>query len=185
MKTRIKAPSIPELTDRTSAELALQDLATLANAQRKIIADRDAEMLKIGERCAPHLAKIENSINSLTQQLQRWAEANPSEFPKDRKSIPMSAGTIGFRTGTPKLALLSRAWSWDKVLSSIKLSGFFPSFIRTKEEVDKDAILGDYSDKIVADFELTALGLKVTQTESFFIEPNLTDTDPRQTITTK
>jgi len=112
--------------------------------------------------------------------LRAWAEASPDQFPKGIKSLALAAGTLGFRTGTPKLALLSRAWNWEKVLTQAQR--LIPAFIRSKPELDKEAILSQRDEEILQ-YAIKACGMKVVQDESFYIEPNLTDTDARQTET--
>jgi phage host-nuclease inhibitor protein Gam len=182
---RIKV-TLPLLTTRDDAEFALSELAIAVNQQRKITADRDAAVLAINQRVEGPLGDLDQVIKQHTDALRAWAEANPDQFPRDRKSIIMTSGTLGFRTGTPKLALISRAFTWEKVLDCIKASKWaWAGFIRTKEEVDKDAILGTHSqveDKTAHAADLRSIGLKVVQDETFFVDPDLTKLQTRQTV---
>jgi phage host-nuclease inhibitor protein Gam len=113
-------------------------------------------------------------IKEKSEALRAWAEANPDQFPRDRKSIQFVTGVLGFRTGTPKLALLGKT-TWDMALRAVM--GLLPNFVRNEPAIDKEAILAQRDE--LADF-LPKVGLKVTQEEAFFIEPALTDTDARQ-----
>ena len=177
---RLKTQIEPVIQTRDDAEAAMNELALTVNNQRRIITQRDKEILGITEQWANKLAEISDEIKTLTEQLRVWADTNSDQFPKDRKSIELASGKLGFRTGTPKLALYSRSFTWDKVLGFIRSK--MPEFIRTKEEVDKEAILGGYSmsgDKPKADADLRSVGLRVTQDESFFIEPDLTTFEQR------
>jgi len=170
------------LTSRSEAEACLNELAVLMNNQRKVVADRDAAVLAINERVAPELTRLSTDISEHTETLQAWAQANPSEFPKDRKSLKLTSGTLLFRTGQPKLELLSRAFSWQKVLSLV--SSKMPAFVRRKEEVDKEGLLGlvsQVSDKDAAAATLREIGLQVTQDESFEVKPDLTEQESKQT----
>ena len=181
---RIKI-NLPTLTSRDDAEACMNNLACVVNNQRQALARRDADILAINDEFAPELAHYDETIKHLTDQLRHWAEANPDQFPKDRKSLKLVSGILGFRTGTPKLALLSRAWSWDKVLAAIaSIKEMAEMFIRTKQEVDKEAIIGVYNPIVttpVAQDELRRIGVKIVQDESFFAEPDLTQFDTRQT----
>ncbi len=180
MKTRIKL-NLPLITTRDEAEAVMNDLATYVNERRKVTADLDAEILSAKDDYAPDLTALDEVIKSTSDHLRAWAEANPAEFPKDRKSIVLASGTLGFRTGTPKLALLSRAFNWERVLALVEQ--YWPSFIRIKKEVNKEEILSLYagaSNQSASDAELKRLGLKVTQEESFYIEPKLTELTTRQ-----
>ena len=181
---RIKI-NLPFPTTRDEAECLMTDLAIVVNNQRKIQADRDAAVLEINERCAPDLAQCEELIKAHTEALRAWAEANPDQFPKGRKSLPMSNGVLGFRTGTPKLSLFSRAFTWEKVLQALRAASAWCNYIRIKEEVDKEAILASHSqclDKPTFEADLRRFGIKVSQDESFYVEPNLTETTARQTV---
>ena len=179
-RNRIKI-ELPQIQSRDEAEAVMNDLANTANNKRKLVARLDAAVLQAQEAAAPGIAACDDAIKAKSDALRAWAEANPEAFGK-KKSIAFLAGTLGFRTGTPKVALLSRAWTWGKVLEAINARAF--QFVRTSEEVDKDAILAfvaspqDATD--AANIErnvLTPIGVKVVQEESFFVEPNLTDAE--------
>jgi phage host-nuclease inhibitor protein Gam len=97
MKTkRIKSALTPLLESRDDAEACLNDLANAVNNLRQAQAIRDARVLEINEHYAPAFALLDQSIREYTTALQLWAEANPSDFPKGRKSLVMTSGTIGF-----------------------------------------------------------------------------------------
>ncbi len=157
---------------RDAAEAVMNDLAQTANNKRKLVAKRDHEVLAINAKYEPDLAACDADLKAKTNALNAWAAAHPEEFPKGRKSIEFLSGTVGFRTGTPKLALLSRGWTWEKVTEAV--GKLLPNFIRNKPEVDKEAIIGQRDE--LAEF-LPRVGVKITQGETFFAEPNLTQMD--------
>jgi len=182
-KSRISKP-VAQLATRADAEMAVNELATAENNRRKLAAQMDAEILAIQERYQPSIALCKAAIAARTDALENWASANPQEFPKNKKSIAFLVGTIGFRTGTPKVSLLSRAWNWEKVLAAIQARAF--QFVRTSEEVDKDAILSFVAscqtpeDRSATEQNvLTPIGVKVSQGETFYVEPNLTALEAR------
>ena len=175
MKTRIKIKMQTPAT-REEAEAVMNELALAENNKRHISTVLDREILAAQERVAPALAQCEEVIREKSAALKAWAEANPHLFSK-RKSIDLLAGTLGFRTGTPKLALLNKQWNWETVTEAVQ--HFLPNFIRNKPEVDKEAILGQREEEIIK-FTLPKCGLKVTQGESFFVEPNLTETEAQK-----
>ena len=173
-KQRIKI-KLPIITDRHEAEAVMNEVANATNNRRKFIADADALKLKIDEKYALSIAACDEVIKSKSDALRAWAEANPDAFQKGRKSIEFASGILGFRTGTPKLALLNRSWTWDKVLERLKTN--FPNFIRIKREVDKDAVLAFAVATSPTADAITSNGMKVVQEESFYVEPALTDTE--------
>ena len=171
---RIKV-TLELITSRDEAETVMNELAQSKNSERRLTAQRDEEALLVNAKYEGRLAECAEAIKAQTEVLRAWAEANPDQFPKDRKSLKLTSGTLGFRTGMPRLALLSRAFNWERVLGLIEQ--FWPGFIRLKKEADKEGLLAMHSqatDKAAADAELKRCGLRVDQAESFFIEPDLT-----------
>ena len=181
MKNRITV-SLPSLLTREDAESAMTELAQHVNNRRKLITKRDGQILAINKDYEQPLAALDDRIETTTDTLRAWAESTPDAFPKGRKSLDLVSGIIGFRTGMPRLALLSRAFNWERVLHLVEQ--FWPACVRLKKEVDKEQLLSLHAqaeDKPAAEAELKRLGLKVVQDETFFIDPKLTDTDTRQT----
>jgi len=177
-KSRIKV-KLPAIVTREEAEAIMNDLAVSANTLRHVISVRDGRILEINNRFAPDIAQNEASIKLCTDALRAWAEANPDQFPKNRKSLDLANGTLGFRSGTPKLALLNRKWTWAKALTAVRT--LLPAFIRNLPEIDKEALIAQRGEETIQ-YALPHVGLKITNDESFFIEPKLTDTDARQTV---
>lgn len=168
MKTRLKK-KIVTLPTRADVEILLADIRHLKIGLLKIKADREEAIKKIDDRCAGPLNDIQKMLDEKISEVQAWAEANPQEF-ENRKSLEFTHGTIGFRTGTPKLALLSRAWDWGKALAAV--CHYLPNFIRSTPEIDKEAIIAQRDDQAIQ-LALPRCGLKVTQAESFYVEPNI------------
>ena len=92
---------------------------------------------------------------------------NQAELFSKKKSLEMVHGTIGFRTGTPKLKTL-KGFTWASALQLVK--EFLPDFIRSTEEIAKDKLLADREDETVA-ANLGRCGITVVQDESFYVEP--------------
>lgn len=172
---RIKALASNLLT-RADVERMVSEIRALKISERKIKADRDAAVKKIDDGCAPHLDRIQAEVERLVSLCGSWAELHPEEFDK-RKSIECTHGVFGFRTGTPKLALLSRAWNWDRVLAAVQ--SMLPNFIREKPEIDKESLLAQRDEKDIQ-WALMQCGMKVVQDEAFFVEPDLTETEKRE-----
>jgi phage host-nuclease inhibitor protein Gam len=171
---RIKSPITDLLESRDAAERVMSDLTSNVNRQRYVVSRRDKAVLEITKPYDEDLAGLATRIAAQTESLRAWAEANPAEFGK-RKSIEMIDGTIGFRTGTPALKLLSRAWNWAKALAAVERT--LPNFIRSKPEIDKEAIISQREE--LKEF-LPSCGLKVDQGETFFVEPKLSEIETVQ-----
>ena len=170
--SRIKK-TMAVLPDREAAEMALNELGLIESNRRRLAAEMDQEILDIKAAYQGQLSECELKVAELTDQLQAWAVANPQEFAKGAKSLAWPAGRLGFRTGMPKLALLNRSWTWAKVLDWVK--SHFPRCVRTKDELDKEAVLSGHAGKLLSDADLATCGMKVVQDETFFVEPVLTE----------
>lgn len=184
-QTRIKRPTTPTPISREEAELILNDIALATANKQKLVAAKNNALLAVQKFHAPGIALCDTAIADLTAQLQAWAEANRAVVFAKRKSLVWPGGKFGFRTGTPKLCLLNRKWSWDSVLTKVK--ALVPDWVRTKEELDKEAVLADHATDDVHQAtaeELAKMGMKVTQDEGFFVEPAIESVEARQTTTT-
>ncbi len=178
-KTRVKNEVAP-VKDRAMAEEVLLELAATINAKIALNASMDARLLEIKGEYQAELAEGELRITNLLARLEQYASTHPEIFPKDRKSVVWPAGKFGWRTDPPSLALLKRSFGWAQILAVI-VSKRLRKFVRTKIEVDKDAILARCGTlEKPTRFQtrtLPALGLKLNQEEKFFVEPDLTRTE--------
>ena len=171
---------VPTIATRDEAEGVMNAIALIANNKRTITARRDKELLAVKEKYTSQLTECDAVMQIEVKKLEAWAKANPTEFPKNKKSLVLLAGTIGFRKDTPSLVLLNRSFTWGKIAATL-IKNKWRKFTRVKVEVDKDAILarsGTLEKPTKFQLEtLPVLGLKIVQDENFFIEPNLTDAE--------
>lgn len=177
MSNRIKLP--PTKISRARAEELLGEIAALTVEQRKAQTAMDERITTVREHYQERLVPLGKQIEEKTVMLESWAASNPGEFPKGRKSIEMLHGVLGYRTGTPKLKLLSRR-TWDLVLEAMRGTPL-RGFIRSKEEVNKEGLLAGYAQNTVRDSDLSEIGCKVVQDEAFFVEVKLEEMPTRQT----
>lgn len=175
-KNRIKV-KLPQISTRIEAEAAVGHIAQLVLNRKSITANMDEQIVAVRSRCEGSLSEIETLLDATTEALRIWAQAHPEEFPKDRKSIDLVQGVIGFRTGTPKLVPLNRRWTWEKITTALRT--YLPAFLRDHPEVDKEAILAQRDEQAIKE-ALPLVGLKVVQDEGFYVEPKLTKVETRQ-----
>jgi len=161
MSRRIKIAG-PIVKSPEEAETLLGEIAAASHQRDGYAADLRARLTAITAEYEELLGPLNKAIAEKATVLEAWA--GTQEFEKGKKSREFLHGVIGFRTGTPKLKCLPK-WNWDRVLD-----GLPPRFIRTAEEVDKAKLLADYGAGVLKDEELEALGCKVGQDESFFID---------------
>jgi phage host-nuclease inhibitor protein Gam len=166
MATKRLKTNVDEIETREEMEKVIGGIADATITRDGLMAKMDAEITEIRSRYEVEITGLGICIDTLMDKAQRWAEANPDAF-GDRKSIEMIHGTVGFRTGTPKLKLLS-GWTWNKVLEFLVINKL-TDFIRSKQDVDKELILSNRD--CLKEQTLRQIGVRVVQDETFFVEP--------------
>ncbi|MBN8246220.1 MAG: host-nuclease inhibitor Gam family protein [Verrucomicrobia bacterium] len=175
MSKRIKHTA-PAIRSRSEAEDVLGQIRQLTIERNQRMLERDHVIQGIQEQHAGPLEAIETELTQKTELLSGWADANPSEF-AGKKSLQMTHGQVGWRVGNPTLKTLS-GWTWDRVLEKLKSAATYAGFIRTKQEVDKAAILA--MRESLLDGDLREMGVRVVQEDAFFVEPDLENPENRR-----
>lgn len=181
-KSRIKTSALPTAITRDQADSFVSQITQLTIERNHLIAEMDEEIATARSRYEVTLGNLDARIEEATKRVREWACANTHEF-GSRKSIIFTQGVIGFRTGTPKLKTLA-GWTFARVLNEL-IKRKVKAWIRTKQEVDKEVIIAAHSANEVGNSDLKSFGLKVDQDETFFVEPSVTETEPRQTVAAK
>ncbi len=143
-----------------------ENLAAYAKSEaeiRKINAEIDLKVSQIREKYQDRLNSLDTIKTESFDVVMQYAEENPQLFEKKR-SIDTAFGVLGYRLGTPKLST-RKGFTWSASLELLKAK--FSQFVKTKEDVNKEAILAD---KTLSDNDLKTVGLEIVQTDSFYIE---------------
>jgi len=170
MATRQKKTLIQGIT----AEQANEAFAVYAKADasiNKIQAEIELQCAKLRERRADELTRLCEERETAFDTLQAYAVENQAELFSKKKSLDMTHGTIGFRTGTPKLKTL-KGFTWAAALQLVK--DYLPAFVRTTEEIAKDKMLAERDTEGMAE-QMAKCGIAVAQDETFFVEPKKED----------
>lgn len=167
-KHRIKL-STPALKTRAQMEECVGQLRDLVIERNRLQLDAEAAHKAVDDKFGPPLAAYGKQIEERYELIRAWAEANPSEF-GGRKSLEVTHGQLGWRTGQPTLKTLT-GWTWDRVLEKLKSLPGLSHYLRVKEEVNKQAILNDREG--MGPDALRNLGVRVVQDEVFYVEPRL------------
>lgn len=163
------------------ANEAMAAYAKAAARTAKINAEMDLQFAQIREKYANELTELENERELAFETLQTYASENQEALFAKKKSLDLTNGTIGFRTGTPKLKTL-KGFTWASALNLVK--EFLPTYIRTTDEIAKDKLLADrdamleLTDVALIEHKQVAMreqmakcGITVVQDESFYVEP--------------
>ena len=145
---------------------ALAVYATSDAKADKLVAQMNVEVTRIREKYDGTLTELMQEKEKQQEIIQAYCTENKETMFSDKRSVETAYGKVGFRLGTPKLKTLPK-FTWDRVLDKLEL--LMPDFIRTKKEVDKEALLANRSEAKVAN-HLSEVGVYVDQDETFFIE---------------
>lgn len=164
-------PQTEQVTTIKSWQEVDSTLKAIATIDSKIIA-KDAKMadevLKIQKRYLPVITKLQSEKIGLERDIQLFCESQKERF-TDSRSKDLNYGKVGFRKGTGALKTL-KGFTWESVKNLIKASKKFRDlFIRVKEDIDKQAILGAN----LKTEKLAKLGVQIAQEDSFYYEAYL------------
>lgn len=132
----------------------------------KINADLDVKITDLRKKVEDQLTDLTGKRDESLETIKNYSVENKDQLFSKKKSMETSHGTIGFRTGTPKLDKL-KGFTWNAVTNMLK--EFLPAYVRTVEEPAKDKLLADRDKEDVATL-FTKVGVCVKQDETFFIE---------------
>ncbi len=154
----------------TSASLddAQTAMATLANVNsqlKKLESKIELEKQRIDEKYKDQIVGLQNQTAEPKEILEVWAKADCRNW--EGKSYDLLNGTVGFRTGMPKVEK-NKKFTWDAVTEL--LGKYFPDLVRTKTEPNKEAIIAM---RDTPEFEKlkSKCYVDVTQDETFFTIP--------------
>jgi phage host-nuclease inhibitor protein Gam len=148
-------------------ETAFGEYAIADARLQKINATIDEQATKIRDKYADEISKLTEKKEQSFGVMQAFALENKDELFAKKKSMDSVHGTLGFRTGTPKLKLL-KGFTWGAVTNLLK--EFLPEYVRTTDEPAKDKLLADRDDEDVCGL-FGKVGIAVTQDETFYVEP--------------
>lgn len=165
---------------RQQAEEAMKDFADAFSDKNGLTADLDQRLAEVRQEYAEVMEEVEGRMAKAMEVLMAYANENREQEFSKKKSMELMHGTIGFRTGTPKLKTM-KGFTWMACTKLVErlLPGVY---IRTKEpELAKDMLLADRnaervklegSDECVTMKEaLERCGICVVQDDTFYVEP--------------
>lgn len=154
--------------------------AEATNAINALDAAKNAEILAIEQKYEAQIEAHKQELKAHAKLIEAWAMQNPTAFPKDKKSIEFPCGLIGHRTGTPTVKAIG-GWTLDRAALKLSADGQ-RQFLAVKESVSKELILAAARDNAINAEWLRNYGLQITQTERFFIEPKLAETEKNDAV---
>jgi len=153
------------LQTREDVERSLGEYARAVIERDALTAEMEQRIRQIRAEYETRLAVLARAADAEFDLLAEWADRHPEEF-SGRRSLELTHGVIGFRTGTPKLKTL-RGVTWERVLERMTLRDL-QRYIRQKMEVARDLLIADRD--VLGEAMLREIGVTVAQDETFFVE---------------
>ena len=164
MKASAYAPQ-----SRPDVQSDIKKLGDLQREHSRLTHDMNDSIAAITEAAAPALAALVERISVLQAGIQTWCEANRDELTAGgkTKTANLITGEVNWRQRPPSVSVRNA----KSVLETLKRMGL-AQFIRTKEEINKEAVLADQ------DAVRGIAGLTVSKgVEDFVITPFEADTE--------
>ncbi len=176
-RVKVKSPGAV-INSLNEVDSSLAEIAVLKSK----VAGRDAKYNEEEQKRREEITKKNEPDNARIEQLelgiQSYCENNRQEF-GNKKSIELRHGTVSFRTSPPAVKTL-KGFTFAAVISLAKVAkrALIKKFVRTKEELDKEAVLAafaivpdkDNAERSVTADELRAIGVEVVKDETFGYE---------------
>ena len=152
---------------REEFEKSMAEYAAAEAKLQSVCAKMEAEVLKVRAKYAQQLEDLAAFKEVHFNVVEQYAVEHRAELFADKKKVEGVHGTIGFRTGSPKLALMG-GFTWPMVTERCR--EFLPDYIKTSYDLAKSKLLADRGkEEVSSQFE--KLGVKVVQEESFYLDP--------------
>lgn len=146
---------------REDAQAAIKTIGDLQREHTRLGADLNDAIANLTEAAAPSLKQLSERIMELQAGVQTWCESNREDICGKGKSANLITGEVSWRQRPPSVSVRGS----EAVLACLKTLGL-TGFIRTKEEVNKEAMLNE------PDKARTIPGVSiVTGVEDFIITP--------------
>lgn len=164
-KTRIKQPAatFPVPGNKDECAEFINKIGVLSREITVLTAAMNDEIAVITDRYTGQFSPLQQALKNLNQGVQTWCEANRDELTQGGKSKSggFVTGTVQWRQRPPSVSVRGV----EAVIDALKSFGL-TRFIRTKEELNKDAILNEPG----AVTGVAGLSIK-TGAEDFIITP--------------
>ena len=143
------------------AEQGMMELASLERRLQAITDGLNAQIDALKDAAKAESAGLESQKKAIAEALCMYLKMHRAEILKDRKSVELTFGIMGFRASTAICQM--RGVSAEMTLERLKDANLREG-IRTREELDKDVMRGWPDDR------LAQVGLVRQEKDQFFVE---------------
>jgi phage host-nuclease inhibitor protein Gam len=138
-KTPARPITVPQ--SREEADLFIRQVGELQRQRTKLEADMNESLANTKELYEVRNKDLKEEIEARAKGLEIWAAANRMELTRDgrQKTARFAAGEISWRNRPASVTLRNI----KELIPRIKKRGLGKLFIRTKEEINKEAMLAN------------------------------------------
>lgn len=159
--TRIKTQAIEAPVTQQDAEALLAEIGRLQREVARVEHAMNDELTAIKDRHEKAAQPLNAEIEAKFSALHVWAEAHKPDLLKGKlKTVKLATGELMWRTTPPSVRIQGQ----DVVLERLKQMGM-ADLIRTKEEINKEAILAA-PERVEG-----VKGITISQREEFVAKP--------------
>jgi phage host-nuclease inhibitor protein Gam len=152
------------------ANAVLEQIGELTHQIETVTQDLEAKVAQLRAEANTVAAPLEKRLKLLMASVEAYATLHRAAIlPKDKKSLVLPAGEIGWRLPPARVSLCRGGEA--KAIETIEDLGL-TEFIRSTPSLDKEALLRDRP---------VIPGIKYTQKEAFYVKPhsgNMPETFP-------
>lgn len=161
-REKIDAVDFPVPQNREETIAAIHKIGVNQRERVRIQAAMADEMAAIKLRYEQEAAPHNSAISALTKGVHLWCATNRTALTDNNKTktAKLASGEILWRLRPPSVSVRGT----ESVMVSLKSIGL-DRFIRTKEEINKEAILNE------PEVAVTIKGISISQKEDFIIKP--------------
>jgi phage host-nuclease inhibitor protein Gam len=139
----------------------IEDIATSQRVIDRTKTDAEDKIVEANKEAEAIIEPEQKFIKDAVDGIFSYCAAHKDELTVVKKTVELPSGVVLWRMTPPKLNVRNT----EDVLAKLKILGLAAEFIRTKEEVDKEALKG--KPEVVEAVE----GLSLSQHEEFVVKP--------------
>ena len=139
-KTRIKAKAKDAPQSRDDCARDIGALGALQREHQRLTTEMNDLIAEVTAQFQPRLDALAERVKVMQQGIQTWCEANRDALTDGGrvKTANLVTGEVSWRQRPPSVAIRGA----DTVIETLKRLGL-SQFVRTKDEVNKEAILNE------------------------------------------
>lgn len=174
-KTKRTKKVVIEAVTLEQAQEASERYANTSNELAALEAEMNKKLNDIKSDYQDKITELQEAQKAPVEILEIYAKEQKEAWGKKR-SLELLHCVIGFRTGTPKV-VKDKKFTWDGVLELMKKNKLFKPYVRSKDEINKEAILALKDEKLLSSLKDECF-ISIDQDDTFFVKAKEEELQP-------